>query len=339
MSEEVLTYTHKDFASDQENRWCPGCGDKAILNALLKALPELGRKKEDYVFISGIGCAARLPYYLDTYGFHTIHGRAPAIATGIKLANPNLSVWEATGDGDALAIGANHFIQALRRNIDINILLFNNEIYGLTKGQFSPTSNKGLVTKSSPHGTVDPPFNPGELAIGCKASFFARAVDVLPKKMTEIFIAAEKHRGTSLVELLQNCVIFNDKVFSNITDKELRDDSMLWVEHGKPMLFGKEMNKGLRLNGLNLEVVEIGVDGISENDILVHDAHNPDYTLHSMLAKLQRPHFPVVLGVIRNVDMVTYDGAMTEQVEEVKKIARFKNMKDLLHSGETWEIS
>lgn len=338
MAEQVHAYTNKDFESDQENRWCPGCGDKAILNALQRALPMLDRKKEDYVFVSGIGCAARFPYYMNTYGFHTIHGRAPALATGVKLANPELSVWEVTGDGDALAIGGNHFIQVLRRNVDINILLFNNEIYGLTKGQFSPTSSKGLVTKSSPHGTVDPPFNPGELAIGCRSTFFARAVDVLPKKMTDIFVAAEKHRGTSLVEILQNCVIFNDEVFANITGKEVRDDAMLWVEHGKPMIFGKDMNKGLRLKGLSLEVVEIGKDGVTEKDIIVHDAYSRDNTLHSMLARLRRPDFPVVFGIIRDVEEPTFDGSMREQIGAVRKTASVKTVDELLMSGEIWEI-
>ena len=338
MSTETQAYTHKDFQSDQENRWCPGCGDKAILNAMYKALPQLNKKKEDFVFISGIGCSSRFPYYMDTYGFHTIHGRAPAIATGVKIANPELSVWEITGDGDALAIGGNHFIQALRRNIDINILLFNNEIYGLTKGQFSPTSTKGLVTKSSPHGTVDPPFNPGELAIGCKSTFFARAVDVLPKQMTEIFVAADKHKGTSLIELLQNCVIFNDKVFANITDKELRDDNMLWVEHGQPMIFGKEKNKGLRLDGLKMEVVEIGKNGVSVDDILVHDAHDHDITLHNILARLRTPNYPVVFGVIRDVEEPSFEKAMWDQIDDVKRTAKVNGMDELMRTGETWEI-
>ena len=214
--------TNKDFTSDQEVRWCPGCGDYTILRAMQKALPTLKKKKEDFVFISGIGCSSRFPYYMNTYGFHTIHGRAPAFATGVKLANPNLSVWQITGDGDALAIGGNHFIHALRRNIDINILLFNNEIYGLTKGQFSPTSKKGIKTKSNPHGTTDEPFSPSDLAIGAQGSFFARVVDTNPKLMQKIFLEAEEHRGTSLIEILQNCVIFNDKTFSSITGKEVK---------------------------------------------------------------------------------------------------------------------
>ena len=259
----------------------------------------------------------RFPYYMNTYGFHTIHGRAPAFATGVKLANPKLSVWQVTGDGDALAIGANHFIQTLRRNVDINIMLFNNEIYGLTKGQFSPTSAQGLVTKSSPHGTVDQPFNPGELAIGCRSTFFARVVDVLPKNMTEVFIQAENHRGTSLIEILQNCVIFNDKVFSNITDKEYRNDAMLWLEHGKPMLFGEDGKKGLVLNNLKLEIAEIGKNGVREEDILIHDAHCEDKTLHSMLVRLTRPNFPVVFGVIRDVVEPTFDAGIVSQIEQV----------------------
>jgi len=237
--------TNKDFTSDQEVRWCPGCGDYAILRAMQKALPNLERKKEDFIFISGIGCSSRFPYYMNTYGFHSIHGRAPAFATGMKLANPNLSVWQITGDGDALAIGGNHFIHALRRNIDINILLFNNEIYGLTKGQFSPTSQKGIKTKSNPHGTTDTPFSPSDLAIGSQSSFFARVVDTNPRLMQSIFIEAEQHRGTSLIEILQNCVIFNDKTFDAITGKDFKKDAQLILEDGKPMIFGSEMNKGI----------------------------------------------------------------------------------------------
>ena len=338
MDNQTQVYTHKDFESDQENRWCPGCGDKAVLNAHQRALPLLDKKKEDYVFISGIGCSSRFPYYMNTYGFHTIHGRAAAISTGVKLANPELSVWEVTGDGDALAIGGNHFIQTLRRNVDFNILLFNNEIYGLTKGQYSPTSAKGLNTKSSPHGTIERPFIPGELAIGCRATFFARVVDVLPKKMTDVFVKAENHRGTSLIEILQNCVIFNDKVFSNVTAKEVRDDSMLWVEHGKPMIFGKDGNKGIIVNGLKLEVAEIGKNGVTEKDILVHDAHSIDNTLHGMLVCLTVPEFPVVFGVIRDVNEPTYDHGLLSQIDEVTKSSSLKKMDDLLLSGETWEI-
>ena len=330
--------TNKDFSSDQEIRWCPGCGDYAILRSMQKALPKLERKKEDFVFISGIGCSSRFPYYMDTYGFHSIHGRAPAFATGMKLANPNLSVWQITGDGDALAIGGNHFIHALRRNIDINILLFNNEIYGLTKGQFSPTSKKGIKTKSNPHGTTDEPFSPSDLAIGAQGSFFARVVDTNPKLMQNIFVEAESHRGTSLIEILQNCVIFNDKTFAPITAKEIKQDSQLILEHNKPMLFGAEMNKGLVLNGFKLEVVTIGENGITENDILVHNAKEQDPTLHAMLARMRPPEFPAALGIIRAVDRPTFDKGVLSQLEHEKENAKFNTVDELLESGDTWEI-
>ena len=328
-------YTFKDFSSDQEVRWCPGCGDYAILRAVQKAMPEIGKKREDVVFISGIGCSSRFPYYMDTYGFHSIHGRAPALATGVKLANPNLSVWQITGDGDALAIGGNHFIHAIRRNIDINILLFNNRIYGLTKGQFSPTTDLGHKTKSSPQGTIDNPFNPGELVIGASGRFFARVADTNPKVMTEIFLEAEKHRGTSIVEIMQNCVIFNDKVFSEYTDKEVKEDNNLYVKHGEPMLFGKEGNKGLILNGFKLVVVTVGKDGITEDDILVHDSKEEDSTMHMMLAKLK---MPIVTGVIRDVDSDTFDIRMKRQIEETEASSKYKSVNDLFTSGETWEI-
>ena len=248
---QVNGLTKKDFTSDQLVKWCPGCGDYAILRAMQNALPTLGKKREDYVFVSGIGCSSRFPYYMNTYGFHSIHGRAPAFATGIKMANPNLSVWQITGDGDGFSIGGNHLIHLLRRNIDINVLLFNNEIYGLTKGQYSPTSRCGTITKSSPQGSLENPFSPGELAIGARGTYFARVTDTSPKYMTEIFIDAENHRGTSFIEILQNCVIFNDGIFSPITSKETRKDAQLILEHGKPMIFGKEGNKGIRLNNEN----------------------------------------------------------------------------------------
>ena len=330
--------TNKDFSSNQEVRWCPGCGDYTILRAMQKALPNLNRKKEDFIFISGIGCSSRFPYYMNTYGFHSIHGRAPAFATGMKLANPNLSVWQITGDGDALAIGGNHFIHALRRNIDINILLFNNEIYGLTKGQFSPTSKQGIKTKSNPHGTIDEPFSPSDLAIGSKGSFFARVVDTNPKLMEKIFIEAEEHRGTSLIEILQNCVIFNDKTFASITAKEVKQNAQLILEDGKPMLFGENMKKGIVLNGSNLEVVIIGENGITEEDILLHDAKENDPTLHTMLARMRPPEFPIALGVIRSVNRLTFDNGILTQIEHEKTNAKFKSVDELLSSGETWEV-
>ena len=330
--------TNKDFTSDQEVKWCPGCGDYAILRAMQKALPNLERKKEDFVFISGIGCSSRFPYYMNTYGFHTIHGRAPAFATGVKLANPNLSVWQITGDGDALAIGGNHFIHALRRNIDINILLFNNEIYGLTKGQFSPTSKKGIKTKSNPHGTTDEPFSPSDLAIGAQGSFFARVVDTNPKLMQQIFVEAESHRGTSLIEILQNCVIFNDKTFAPITAKEVKKDAQIVLEDGKPMLFGAEMNKGIILNGFKLEVVTIGENGITEKDILVHNTKEQDPTLHAMLARMRPPEFPATLGIIRAVNRPTFNNGVLAQLEYEKENAKFNTVDELLQAGDTWEI-
>ena len=330
--------TNKDFTSDQEVKWCPGCGDYAILRAMQKALPALERKKEDFVFISGIGCSSRFPYYMNTYGFHTIHGRAPAFATGVKLANPKLSVWQITGDGDALAIGGNHFIHALRRNIDINILLFNNEIYGLTKGQFSPTSKKGIKTKSNPHGTTDEPFSPSDLAIGAQGSFFARVVDTNPKLMQKIFTEAEEHRGTSLVEILQNCVIFNDKTFADITGKEVKQNAQIILEDGKPMLFGSEMNQGIILNGFKLEVVTIGENNVTEKDILIHDAKEQNPTLHAMVARMRPPEFPAALGIIRAVRFSTFDEGLLSQLEYEKENAKFKTVDELLKSGETWEV-
>ncbi len=330
--------TKKDFSSDQMVRWCPGCGDYAILSSMQNALPQLGRTKEDFVFISGIGCAARFPYYMDTFGFHTIHGRAPAIATGVKLSNPDLFVWQITGDGDALAIGGNHFIHALRRNIDINILLFNNEIYGLTKGQLSPTSKVGLVTKSTPMGGIDNPFSAGVLALGAGGTFYARTIDTNPKLMTQIFVESSKHKGTSLVEILQNCVIFNDKTHAAVTAKENKDEFQLHLEHGKPMLFGKEKNKGIVLNGFKLEVATIGENGITEEDILVHDAHEEDTTLHLMLIKMATPDFPVALGIIRSVNAPTYDDLTLNQIEMSKASAKVNNVDELLNSGSTWEV-
>ena len=328
-------YTFKDFGNDQEVRWCPGCDDYVILRSVQKALPEMGVKKEDVVFISGIGCSSRFPYYMGTYGMHGIHGRAPAIASGVKLANPDLSVWVITGDGDSMAIGGNHFIHVLRRNINLNIILFNNEIYGLTKGQFSPTSMVGQKTKSSPFGNTQPPFSPGELAVGAHGRFFARIGGNSPKEMTNIFIEAEKFKGTSLVEVLQNCVIFNDGCYVKYTDKNVREDQQLFVEHGKPMIFGKERNKGLVLNGLKLEVVTIGENGISEEDILIHDAKEQDPTMHQMLIRLE---YPLVTGIIRSFDDVTLEERENDLTEQIKATSKFKKTDDLFYSGETYEV-
>jgi 2-oxoglutarate ferredoxin oxidoreductase subunit beta len=328
-------YTYKDFESDQEVRWCPGCDDYVILRSMQKALPEMGVNKEDVVFISGIGCSSRFPYYMDTYGIHSIHGRAPAIATGVKLANPKLSVWVITGDGDSMAIGGNHFIHVLRRNLDLNIILFNNEIYGLTKGQFSPTSLVGQKTKSSPYGNTQPPFSPGELAIGSQARFFARIGGNTPKEMSQLFIEAEKFKGTSLIEVMQNCPIFNDGCFTQFTDKAVRGDNQLYVEHGKPMIFGKERNKGLVLNGLKLEVVTIGEDGITQEDLLVHNAKEEDPTLHQMLVRMQ---YPMVTGIIRSFDDVTFEEREYSQIQEVKANSKFTKTDDLFFSGDVYKV-
>jgi len=328
----------KDFASDQEVKWCPGCGDYAVLNSVKKALAELSIKKEDVAFISGIGCSSRFPYYMETYGFHTIHGRAAAIATGTKLANPDLSVWVISGDGDALAIGGNHFIHVVRRNLNMNMILFNNEIYGLTKGQYSPTTKRGEVTKSSPHGTIESPFLPGELALGSGSNFFARVPDTNVKLMTQTFIDAEKHNGYSLVEVLQNCVIFNDNVHESITSKETRDDNQLVLKHGQPMIFGKESNKGIRLNGLELEVVTIGENGVSEADLLVHDAHTQSPVLHTMLVRMKLPEFPVAMGVIRDVEAPVYNDELEAQIADAIHKSKFQSLDELFQSGNTFEV-
>jgi len=342
MEELYMNYTPQDFKSDQEVRWCPGCGDHAILNAVQKALPEVSKhlkyNLERYVFVSGIGCSSRFPYYVNTFGFHGIHGRASAIATGVKVANPTLSVWQVTGDGDALAIGGNHFIHAVRRNIDINILLFNNQIYGLTKGQYSPTSPLGAITKTSPFGTVEHPFRPGELVIGAQGKFFARSLDIDVKLTSEIMVEAAKHDGTSVVEILQNCVIFNDGAYDYITDREYRDDRVIVLRHGEKMVFGKNRDKGLVLSGLSLKVVTIGQGGFTMDDILVHDAYNPNPGIHMMLANMEYPDYPVALGVIRNVKDSTYDDNVRDQVLEVMKTAKIKSVDDLLNSGDTWEV-
>ena len=335
METAIKKYTYKDFASDQEVRWCPGCDDYVVLRAMQKALPEMGVNKEDVVFISGIGCSSRFPYYMDTYGMHGIHGRAPAIASGVKLANPKLSVWVITGDGDSLAIGGNHFIHVLRRNIDLNMILFNNRIYGLTKGQFSPTSLVGQKTKSSPYGNTQPPFLAGELAIGAQARFYARVAGNTPQEMTQVLIEAERFNGTSLIEVLQNCVIFNDGCYTEFTDKAVREDKQLHVEHGKPMLFGKDRDKGLVLKGLKLEVVTLGEKGITEKDVLVHDAHEQDPTLHQMLVRMQ---FPIVTGIIRSVADVTLEEREVALTEQVKARSEFKRTDDLFFSGETYTV-
>ncbi len=338
----MATYTLKDFKSDQEVRWCAGCGDYSVLAALQRTLPkvceEKGIDKEKVVVVSGIGCSSRLPYYMDTYGFHSIHGRAAIIATGMKVASPDLSVWQISGDGDALAIGGNHFIHAIRRNVDINILLFNNRIYGMTKGQYSPTSKFGTVTKTSPYGTVEEPFNPGSLVLGAKGTFFARGLDTKLALNEEIMLAASRHEGTSVMEFLTNCVIFNNGAHAELSDRAVTDDHTIVLRAGEKMLFGKERDKGLVLDGWKLKVVRIGVDGVTEDDVLTHNPHEDNLGLQMMLADMKGPDFPVALGVIRDVPARTYDHEVAAQVEKVTAAARVHSVDELLHAGSTWEL-
>jgi len=338
VAQKTPTLTKADFVSDQMVKWCPGCGDHAILSSFQKVLPEIGVKKEEIVVVSGIGCSSRFPYYVKSYGFHGIHGRAAPLASGIKISNPKLQVWMVTGDGDSLAIGGNHFIHVLRRNLDINIMLFNNRIYGLTKGQYSPTTPTGHKTKTSPLGTIEHPFNVGELAIGAQGTFFARAVDTDPKLMMEVMLEASKHKGTSLIEILQNCVIFNNKTFADITARETRSENQIHLKHDQPMLFGKELNKGIILKGTKLEVVKIGENGIKEKDILVHDKYQWESGIQMLLATMAPPKYPIALGVIRSITDFTYDDKMENIIKQEKENNPIKKMDDLLHSGKTWDI-
>jgi len=338
MMTEILEYTLKDFKSETEVRWCPGCGDHAVLNSIQKAMATLGIKQEDFVVVSGIGCSSRFPYYMSTYGFHTIHGRAAAVASGVKCANPKLCVWEITGDGDALAIGGNHFIHVIRRNIDINLVLFNNKIYGLTKGQYSPTSDRGKVTKTSPQGTIENPFIPGQLVLGAGGTFFARAVDNNIKHSQEVFEEAAKHEGTSVVEVLQNCVIFNDGIHAEISDPKFREERQIFLRHGEPMIFGNQKDKGLVFDKGLLKVVTIGENGITRDDILIHDVTEPNGYIHQQLIGMKLPDFPVAMGVIRAVKALVYDQMMEKQIVDVKSKARIKSIDDLLGSGNTWVV-
>lgn len=335
---ETKNYTFTDYKSDQNVRWCPGCGDHAVLNTVQKAMAELHLNPEDVVVVSGIGCSSRFTYYMNTYGFHTIHGRGSAIASGVKVANPNLKVWHITGDGDALAIGGNHFIHTVRRNVDLNILLFNNQIYGLTKGQFSPTSKHGFISKTSPYGTVEFPFRPGELTIGARGHFFARTIDRELKLCVDVFKEAARHEGASVVEILQNCVIYNDKTHDAITDKEHKEDRTIILEHGKPMIFGVNRNKGFILEGINLKIVTIGENGITEKDILVHDATCEDNTLHLKLANLEYPEYPVALGVIRSVKAAVYNQELNNQINFVQRKTKIRKFRDLAIEGDVWEV-
>jgi len=333
-----LQYTVKDFKSENEVRWCPGCGDYAIMNAVQRTMAGMGIPREKFAVISGIGCSSRFPYYMSTFGFHTIHGRAAAVASGVKLANPDLSVWVITGDGDAMAIGGNHFIHLIRRNIDINLILFNNRIYGLTKGQYSPTSDRGVRTKTSPFGTIEDPFVPGQLVIGSRGTFFARSIDSNIKLSQSVFDAAAEHKGTSVVEVLQNCVIYNNGIHNEITDPAHRAERQLILEHGKPMVFGAENNKGLVFEKGKLKVVIIGENGVTEDDILVHDSNDVDPTLHMALINMQLPDLPVAFGVIRSVPSLVYDVEMEAQIKQVQQKRKITCVDELLNSGNIWKV-
>ena len=324
----------KDYASDQEVRWCPGCGDYAILKGVQKALADIGADPTNTVFVSGIGCAARFPYYINTYGFHTIHGRAPAIATGIKLANPKLDVWIVSGDGDALSIGGNHLLHLLRRNVDVQFLLFNNEIYGLTKGQYSPTSKVGTRSPSTPLGSIDHPFDPIALALGAEASFVARSVDVEAKHLQDIVRRAHAHRGAAFVEILQNCNVFNDGAFSGVTEKATKADQTLVLEHGKPLIFGKDRDRGIRLRDFQPEVVMLG-NGVTEADLLVHDEHNP--ALAYLIARLGPPNFPTPIGVFTSVDRPCYEDGLGAQITKARERTP-PDLRGLLNRGDTWVV-
>jgi 2-oxoglutarate ferredoxin oxidoreductase subunit beta len=332
-------YTKKDFQTDQEIRWCPGCGDYAILSAVQSVFADLAIPKEKFVIISGIGCSSRFPYYMNTYGFHTIHGRAPAVATGLKIVRPDLEVWVATGDGDSLSIGGNHTIHMLRRNVGLKVLLFNNKIYGLTKGQYSPTSEIGKKTKSTPYGTADRPFNPISLAIGSEATFVARSVDVFQTHLKDTLKKASAHKGSAYIEILQNCNIFNDGAWETITEKDARSDNVVQLEHGKPLIFGKNRDKGIRLNGLELEVVALG-NGVAEKDLLIHDEHHPRPAYAFLLAHMEtRPGFPTPIGVLRSWDNIPrYEDVINAQIQEVQQRKGKGDLAKLLRAGDTWEV-
>ena len=327
-----------DFASDQDVRWCPGCGDYSILAQMKKMMPSLGIPRERIVFISGIGCSSRFPYYMNTYGMHSIHGRAPAVATGLKAVRPDLNVWVITGDGDGLSIGGNHLMHAIRRNLDINIVLFNNRIYGLTKGQYSPTSPLGKKTKSTPMGTVDNPIHPISVAIGCEATFVARSIDVNIKHLGEVLKRAAEHRGTAFVEVYQNCNVFNDGAWEYATDRNSRADTTLELEHGKPLIFGKNRDKGIRLNGMDPEVVELG-KGISEDDLLFHDERAPEPSLAYLLSRMRyEDGFPEPIGVFRAVEKPRYEVMMNEQIDQAVSERGVGDLNKLFHTGDTWEV-
>lgn len=331
-------YNPADYKSDQPVRWCPGCGDHAILNSLHKAMATIGVAPHMTAVISGIGCSSRLPYYMNTYGFHTIHGRAAAIATGFKVANPEMTVWQISGDGDGLAIGGNHFIHAVRRNIDINMLLLNNKIYGLTKGQYSPTSARGFVSKTSPYGTTEDPFIPAELVFGARGNFFARSIDVELQISQEVLTAAARHKGTSVVEILQNCVIYNNGIHNFITDREHRAERTIHLLDGQKMLFGKNNERGIVRDGFLLKAVKLGTDGYTIDDVLTHDARCQSNFLHQQLAMMDGTDLPLAIGVIRDVEAPVYNEELDRQVEEVKAAHGFDSLRSMIMAGETWEV-
>ncbi|MFO7526005.1 MAG: 2-oxoacid:ferredoxin oxidoreductase subunit beta [Ignavibacteriaceae bacterium] len=333
-------YTAKDFSSDQDVRWCPGCGDYSILAQVQRTFPDIVKEhKENIVWVSGIGCSSRFPYYMNTYGFHGIHGRAPILATGVKLANPKLSVWVATGDGDLLSIGGNHFIHACRKNVDLKILLFNNRIYGLTKGQYSPTSERGKVTKTTPFGSVDYPFNPVLLALGSEASFVARSIDRNAKHMQEMIRRAAEHKGTALIEIYQNCNIFNDGAFELLTEKNTKDDNVLSLEHGKPMVFGKNSDKGVKLDGLTPVIVDMSTGEFSKDDLWIHDEFDSSPARAIILAGMEEtPGMPTPIGIFRQVDKPTYDEGLESQIEAVTNKRGKGDLEKILFSGNTWEV-
>ncbi len=337
MSTELPVLTPADFASDQDVRWCPGCGDYAILAQMKKVLPTLGVPREKIVFVSGIGCSSRFPYYLNTYGMHSIHGRAPGFATGIKVVHPELMVWVITGDGDGLSIGGNHLMHAIRRNLDINIVLFNNRIYGLTKGQYSPTSPKGKITKSTPMGVIDNPLHPLSIAIGCEGTFVARSIDVHIKHLGMTLKRAAEHRGTAFVEVYQNCNVFNDGAWEYATDRQTKADHIIELEHGKPLIFGKNGDKGIRLNGMEPEVVQLG-KGIKEDDLLFHDEKAPEPSLAYLLSRMRYPEFPEPIGVFRAVERPRYDEELNAQIQVAQEKKGPGDLESLLHSGDTWTV-
>jgi len=327
-----------DFASNQDVRWCPGCGDYSILSQMKKILPTLGVPQENIVFISGIGCSSRFPYYMETYGMHSIHGRAPSVASGLKTCRPDLQVWVMTGDGDGLSIGGNHLMHTIRRNMDLNIVLFNNRIYGLTKGQYSPTSPLGKKTKSSPMGVIDNPLHPLSIAIGCEATFVARSIDTNVKHLAAVLKRAAEHRGTAFIEVYQNCTVFNDGAWDYAKDRETRAEKTLELEHGKPLIFGKNRDKGIRLHGMDPEVVELG-NGVTEDDLLWHDEKSPEPSLAYLLSRMRyEDGFPEPIGVYRCVDAPRYDDMVNRQIEQAVQEKGKGELADLFHSGETWKV-